>query len=139
IKFALIQPIVFGLVHSQTTAGLVAAMAMHGTRFDNFKEFLNLVLGENIGVDLNTIKRKSASKTIWKEMQEFQQVRNSIVHKGDTVTDSKANEALALAEEVLNQIFPDFLRALGLEIHDGVIFRIGLRNQMSFHPSETGQ
>src|SRR5262249_41521123 len=65
--------------------------------------------------------RTGAAKTLWKEMEEVQRLRNAVVHRGETHVDYAAL-ALATGASLLKEIFPLVLRNLNLHLHDpGVV------------------
>lgn len=57
LKVALLKHVVYGLVHSEATAEIIADLTLRHTRFDFFDSLLLRILGEHGGVDLERYTR----------------------------------------------------------------------------------
>jgi hypothetical protein len=118
VKVVLLQPIVFGLVHNEGLAGFITELATKHTGMERFQNLLTAILAQFGGVDLKSFTRLNSTKTLWKEIDEVQRVRNAAIHRGETVSASAANLAVAVATTLLNEIFPQVLRKLELHLHE---------------------
>lgn len=121
IKSALLKPIVFGLVHSESLAALVADLTVKQVGIDRFRSLLLGILEEYGGIDLSAFHIEGHSKTLWQEMREIQDIRNAIVHRGNLPDTLKT----ALAKEISTMIIGNFLvsviDSLGLDLVQGGI------------------
>ncbi len=117
-KRVLLEPIVFGLVHTEGLASFVTELTTKHTGMDRFKKLLTAILTEFGGVDLMEYKRPDSSKTLWQEIGEIQKARNDLVHEGKNAPDGKPDLAISVAETLLNVIFPQVITKLGLHLHE---------------------
>ncbi len=118
LKVTLLKPVVYGLVHSESIAGIIADLVIRYTSLSKFNDPLFRILSEYGGVDLKSFKRSGSSKPLWEEMQELQQRRNKIIHQADLVSKEEATKAIAIASEILEALFPSVVAKLGLHIHE---------------------
>ena len=123
LKKLILHPVVYGLVHSESTAGLITKLVMGHVSIGRFKKLLFHILDEHVGVDLETFARSSASKTLWKEADSIRDKRNAVVHEAVTVSSDEAQEALEVATYVLESLFPVLLVRLGLVLDDNGLVR----------------
>lgn len=119
LKATLLKPIVYGLVHDESAASLITDLTISHTGMDRYRTLLLHVLKEHGGVDLNTFKRAESGKTLWEELKEVQKIRNSIMHRADKASQEKADLALEVASEILENIFPNVVAQMGFHLHDG--------------------
>jgi hypothetical protein len=119
IKAILLKPVVYGLIHSESTADLITELVTKHAGLDRFKDLLFRVLREHGGVDLGTFRREGASKSLWNEVQELQRRRNAAVHQAAPCGPSESRLAIECGETLLDHIFPTVLDALGLHLDDG--------------------
>jgi hypothetical protein len=117
-KKVLLEPIVFGLVHTEGLATFVTELTTTHTGMDRFKKLLTAILTEFGGVDLMEYKRLDSSKTLWQEIGEIQKARNDLVHEGRNAPNSTPDLAIAVAARLLNDIFPQVMTKLGLHLHE---------------------
>ncbi len=68
-------------------------------------------------VILSTLKRPSSTQTLWQEIKTVQEVRNGVVHRGETVGEEVAKQSIEIADMLLNVVFPDVLSKLDLHTH----------------------
>lgn len=120
LKFVLLKPVVYGLVHSDSAATLITELAVRHTQMDRFKTLLFQILDEHGNIDLHIFKRDGSTVTLWQEIRTVQDRRNSIVHSGGVVSQDQASQAIAIASSILKKIFPAVIKALDLHLHDGV-------------------
>ncbi len=122
LKATLLKPIVYGLVHTESVAALITDLTISHMGMDRYRRLLSHVLQEQGGVDLDSFKRFGSNKTLWEEIKEVQKIRNLIMHKAESTSDTNAKLALGVASEILEAIFPDVIKKIGFHLHDG--FRI---------------
>lgn len=120
LKVALLKPVVHGLVHSVSTAEIVADLTLRHTRFDFFQKLLSQILSKHGGIHLESHTRQAASKSLWLEILEVQKCRDRIVHRAENATREQAEQAIAVAKAILEDLFPAVVSHLGLHLHDGV-------------------
>ena len=116
VKAAHLQPVVYGLVHSESAAGLVTNLVMKQTGIDRFSGLLLQVICEYAGVDLLGLRRMKAEKSLW----DVQDDRNRVLHRGEEVQAEYATRAVAVASAVLEDVFPRLIGGLQLHLHEGV-------------------
>jgi len=119
LKEAFLKPVVHGLVHSESIAGMIAEMVVKKTGFDNFRDLLFHILSEYGGLDLKQYKRSGSPKPLWEEIQEVQKQRHGIMHRAEIVTTQESQKALAVATVVLDELFPSLIKKIGFHLHEG--------------------
>mgnify|MGYP000715793827 CR=1 FL=1 len=122
LKETLLKPIVFGLVHVASSASLVTNLVMSHQSMDRYKDLLLQILRDQGGVDLQSYRRPSSTKTIWEEIKNVQTKRNLILHTAQTASREEAALAVGVASTIMSELFPAVLMRMGLHLHDG--FRI---------------
>lgn len=130
VKTVLLKPIVFGLVHTEGLASFITDLATQHTGMERFQRLLTEILAKFGGVDLKTYKRPESALGLWQEIGEVQKARNAVVHRGESVDDSSAELAVAVAKTLLTDIFPQVLAKFGL--------RLGPRGSRANSPQPTG-
>jgi hypothetical protein len=118
VKSVLLKPIVFGVVHTEALASFIMDLTTEHTGMERFRTLLTEILAQFAGVDLMRYKRCDSAVELWKEIKEVQRVRNAVLHRGESVDDSNAELAIAVAETLLNGIFPQVLAKLNLHLHE---------------------
>jgi hypothetical protein len=121
IKVLLLQPIVFGLVHTEALAELITDLTIQQAGMDRFQALLAEILKQYGGVDLKTFTRSNSTKTLWQEIGDLQKVRNRVIHRGEMPEECQADLGVEVAGTVLRQLFPQVLRKLGLHLHDSLV------------------
>lgn len=121
LKVVLLKPVVHGLVHSEPAAEIIADLTLRHTRFDFFHKLLSQILSEHGGVDLQTYSRVTATKTLLDEIHEVQKCRDRVLHRAENASPKQAEQAIAVAEVILEELFPAVVARLGLHLHDGVL------------------
>ena len=116
LKATVLQPIVYGLVHSAGLAEIIVKYAVSQTGFDRYRDLLSRLYQELASLDLATVARDGASKSLIDECKRVQELRNSIIHKGLSCSTSDADHALAVAGAVFQNIVVPMLWAIGLTV-----------------------
>lgn len=109
IKRAILGPIVFGLVHDESVAGLITDLVITA-RHSDYKNLLFKILEDHGNVNLNTYTREGGLKPLMQEFQDIQKDRNRVIHRADPVEPERAAEAVAVATAVLEELFPRLVR-----------------------------
>lgn len=117
LKIALLKPIVYGLVHSESAAGIITDLAIWHTG-DRFQKILFKILSDHGGVDLSTFQRKEARKKLWEEIQDVHKKRNVILHRGELISHEDAKQSIVVAAAILEDLFPKVIKAIGLSVSD---------------------
>jgi hypothetical protein len=120
LKQALFRPIVYGLVHFEPAAVIIAELSLGHTAIERFKGLLLDILGGYLKLDLRKYVHTGASKPLWEEIKESQEHRNAIIHRGEQRSSAEVDIAIRCASAVVETLFPSVLAALGLHIHGGV-------------------
>lgn len=122
LKESLIKPIVFGLIHSASSASLVTNLVIEHRNMDRYKGLLLQILRDHGGLDLKNYKRSGSNKSILEEIDNVKNKRNKIMHTAEGASHEEAALALGVASTILQQLFPSVIAKMGLHLHDG--FRI---------------
>jgi hypothetical protein len=118
LKLGFIKAIVYGSVHSETAAGIIADMSSAHAGFERLRDLVFQILSE-VNLDLRGYRRANADRILWDEVIEVQKRRNAIVHRAQEGTEEEAQSAIAIASSLLEDIFPAVIRNIGLHLHDG--------------------
>jgi hypothetical protein len=120
LKVVLLKPVVYGLVHSESIAEMIADLVVGSARFDNkFRNLLFGILSEVGSIDLAKYKRPESLRTLWEEIKEIQERRNKIMHRAEIVVEEESHKALSVATTILEELFPLLIKRLGLHLHEG--------------------
>ena len=102
LREVLLKPIAFGMVHDANTASLMVELAVGNQQFS---KLLFRVL-QDYGVDLRTVVRDTGSNTLWAEIKEIANIRNQILHRGQTASKEQAERSLKIASILLYKLYP---------------------------------
>ncbi len=123
LKEAIIKPVVYGLIHSESIAELITKSVIENKGMDKFSRLLFGILSEYGGIDLAQYKRSGASRPLWEEINAEKngilKMRNFIMHRADIVGEEESCKAIAVASIVLDELFPSLIQKLGLHLHEG--------------------
>jgi len=117
LKETLLRPVVYGLVHAESVASLVAELTLRHTGFDRYRDLLFQILSQYGGVDLRDFSREGSHKTLWEEIKEVQSRRNDVLHRAEPASAEDAARSIAVASTVLEVVFPAVVNSLGLHLH----------------------
>lgn len=121
-KIGLLKPIVFGFVHSEAVAESISDTVIKQTGIDRFKALLVTLLKDISHVDIVTYKRAGQQQqSLWDERGKVQTLRNAISHRGTLSSVADCQFAIDVAEAVLNELLPEVLSPLGLNLQNKVI------------------
>jgi hypothetical protein len=119
LKETLLKPIVSGLVHTDSVASLVTNLVVSHQSMDRYRELLLQILREHGGIDLDSHKRPGSKKPVWQEIKEVQSRRNLVVHTAEPATEEHATMALGVAGTIVEELFPNVVKKMGLHLHEG--------------------
>src|ERR1041384_299751 len=116
---ALLKPMIFGFVHSDAVAPMVADIIEDARSVYKFKALLVEIVSRYSSIDLYTFTIPGSTKSLWQSVNEVTTQRNDVLHRGGllTVTREEAEYALAVATTLLETVFPAVLNNLGLHLH----------------------
>lgn len=118
VKSALLKPIVHGLIHDIPTSTLIAELVLGQNGLDRFEKLLFESLNSIAELDLKSFCRPNSEESLWREIKGLQKKRNYLVHRAEMLSSEDADMAIAVACEVLNNILPLVIKAIGLHLHE---------------------
>ncbi len=121
LKVTLLKPIVYGLVHNESLAELIADLAVKKNGFDRVKTLLSRILADFGGIDLMEFKIDGHPKTMWEEITKVQDARNLLIHRAQPVSEENATLAMEVAEMILGTFLSSVLATLRLELRKGAV------------------
>lgn len=121
IKTAVLKPVVYGLVHSEPVATLVSELATGHSGLDRFRQLLEGIVTSQVGTNIDAYMVEPNGRPVLTELADAQKLRNGVVHRGEQVDSSDVDRSLAVAETLLNRVFPDILTGLGLHLHERAV------------------
>ena len=115
---ALLKPMVYGFVHSDTIAPIVADIVESARQVYKFKALLVAIVSEFSGISL-TAATQGSNQSLWDSVDKVRGQRNLVLHASGLlkVSREQAEEALTLAAVLLESVFPAVLKTLGLHLH----------------------
>lgn len=119
LKGVLLKPVVYGLVQSSSTAGLIADLVVQHQAVDRFQPLLFAILKDIAGIDLHSHRRPGSAQPLWSEITTNIKRRNAVVHRCESIQPEETNLAIAVAAEILEVLFPKLVTSVGLHLHDG--------------------
>lgn len=119
IKVALLKPVVYGLVHNESVAELVANLAVKHNGLDRFNTLLARLLREYGQIDFETFTIDGHSKSLWQEFTILQNARNGVLHRAELATPELASLAQDVAVMILGNYLNSVLRGLGMQLVKG--------------------
>jgi hypothetical protein len=118
LKATVLQPIVYGLVHSPSLAEVIVKHAVGQTGFDRYRDLLSRMFQELANLDLTKVARGGAKVALIDESRRVQELRNNIIHKGLSCGHDAADDAIDVAVAVYNEIVVPLLGSLDLTVVD---------------------
>lgn len=110
LRDVLLKPVVYGMVHEESTAESIAMLVIRNSKFTT----LLFDILKKYGVDLEKRKRPTSAKTLWVEINKIKDLRNRVLHRGEKATREDAEISLELAEIIIKDVFPDLRRGIGI-------------------------
>lgn len=121
LKAALLRPVVHGLVHIEGLAELVVTLTLSQSGFRRYEQLLAKLFFELAGIDLKALLRKPGARSLLEEASEVQGLRNTVIHRGQAVSQEQAELAVEIAAQVFNQVLVELLGNLGFTVKKGGI------------------
>jgi len=109
LTYTLLRPIIYGLVHDEFAAELVARVEV---RLDDLPKLLFPIIAKIAKVDLSTYRRHDQRSTLWAEFRRLQVIRNGVVHRAKNVEQEDASTALAVAGAMLTDVVEPVMSAV---------------------------
>jgi hypothetical protein len=119
LKAVVLKPILHGFIHSDSIAPFIVELAFSSSGFGRFQKLLAKIFQDVSNLDLMTHRRKGGTKTLWEEIVEVQKRRDQIMHRAEVATKDEAEQAIAVATAVTEELFPALAKSLGYHLHDG--------------------
>lgn len=124
LKAALLKPVVHGLVHMDGLAEIVVKHAFGQTGFKRYVELLTTLFADLADIDIATVRRPLTQRSLLKECEHLQEIRNKIIHQGAFANSEQAELAELAARAVYELIVQKMLYALGLWVIDGGVIAV---------------
>lgn len=124
LKNALLKPVVYGLVHNESLAEIVMESALSQNSLDRYKKLMAKLLQELPGIDIATFARPRVATPLFTEVSNVQNMRNAIIHKGESIDEAGARHAHAVALAVFS-VVERVLSSIGLKLneHENIVKR----------------
>ncbi len=116
LKATLLKPVVHGLVHSEGLAKIIVEQALGQSGFDRYAKLLERLFTELANLDINTVTRDKAQRSLLRECTELQQLRNGIIHQGGSAAPEQAESARLVSVAVYDLVVIPMLDTLGLKV-----------------------
>lgn len=116
LKATLLQPIVYGLVHNDGLADIIVKHAVGQTGFERYRNLLSRLFQDLANLDIAKIRREGVPVALIDESTHVQNLRNGIVHKGQTCDAAAAENAFDVAVAVFDKIVVAVLWSIGLAV-----------------------
>lgn len=99
LKAAILKPIVYGLVHTESLAELIATQLLNQSGVDRFKDLVFRILDHHIEFEdgICSYCRDGSQTPLWQERQTIHSVRNAILHKAQPSAPAQAHLSLEIA------------------------------------------
>jgi hypothetical protein len=104
LKSVLLKPIVYGLVHTESLAELIATGLTKQTGIDRFKELVFGILDHHIAFDhgITSYCREGSNVPLWKERERIQKFRNKVLHQAKMCSETEAIESVEVTLAFVN-------------------------------------
>ena len=119
LKAVVLKPVVYGLVHNDALAGLVAEHALGQTGFERYRGLLSRIVLDVAQVDVAAVKRPGASISLLEEAADLQRQRNRVLHQGAGCTRDQMEQARAVVSTGFDEIVHPVLLSLGFRLKPG--------------------
>lgn len=116
LKATLLKPVVHGLVHSEGLAEVIVEQALGQAGFDRYTKLLAKLFKELAGLDITTVAREKRFLPLLTECTAQQELRNTIIHRGESATTDQAESARLIAAGVYDLVVVPMIECLGLRV-----------------------
>jgi hypothetical protein len=119
---AILKPMVYGFVHSDTVAPMVVKIVKDTKQVSRFDALIIEIVSKFSGISL-TDATGGSKKSLWEFVKNVGRQRNEVLHgEGlSSVTKEQAEEAIVMATTLFETVFPALLKNLGLHVHSAKI------------------
>lgn len=122
LKVALLKPVVYGLVHNESMAGIVSDLVVRHNGWDRFRDLISRVVTQYGGIDFDNYRIPGHPVTIWQDIDRIQKARNKVMHQGRQADKEVAALAMEVACHVLGIFLSKILNSFSLSVAaDGTI------------------
>ncbi len=115
LKSVLLKPVLFGMVHNESIAGLIVDSSVGQSGFSRYNKLLTALCIHAANIDLESINGMK-NKPILKEAEQIQKIRNKVVHQGYKATSQEMGQAKNIAYLMLTEVVEPVLNNLELVI-----------------------
>jgi hypothetical protein len=109
LTYTLLRPIIYGLVHDEFAAELVARVEV---RLGDLPKLLFPIIAKIAKVDLSTYRRHDQRSTLWQEFRRLQEIRHGVLHRGKNVGQEDASAALAVSRGMFTDVVEPVMSAV---------------------------
>lgn len=104
LKSVLLKPIVYGLVHTESLAELIATGLVKQTGIDRFKELVFGILDHHVAFEGSIKKycRPGCSTALWQERESLQKIRNKVLHQAKECSETDAAQSVEVTLAFVN-------------------------------------
>jgi len=119
----LLKPMVYGLVHNDSIAPVVADIIENARAVYKFRALLIAIVSQFSGIDLTANVPELGNKSFWSLVNDVREQRNAILHRDQLLKVSKedAEKAMAGAAQLLENVLPVILKTIGLHLHGSTV------------------
>jgi hypothetical protein len=118
LKNLILRPMVYGFVHQTYIAQVIADLAVSHMGWDRFRDLLESILRDKLGIDLGKAHISGTSQSLWEEFNRLVKIRNGILHRAEDTTAQEEITGLGIANELACNIFPSLLENFALKIDE---------------------
>lgn len=115
LKSVLLKPVIYGMVHNESIAGLIVDTTIGQSGFTRYNKLLASLCLHAANIDLTEIKGMN-NKPILREAEEVQAIRNKVVHQGYKANEYEMGMAKNIAYLMLTEVVEPVLNNLDLVI-----------------------
>ncbi len=119
-KDVFVRPVVYGLVHNEDAAEMVADLVDAIRQLERLKKLVVYVASEFAGINFFEVRVGQSNTSLWEDITGVREKRNDVLHKGVEATDETARHSIGVAEMLLKEVFPAVIGKLGLHLHEGM-------------------
>jgi hypothetical protein len=117
LKITLLKPVIYGLVHNEAIADLISDLAVKQSGLDRIKPVLTRLFAEYTQINIDKFSIDGHQKTMWEEITLLQNIRNSVVHRGELAKAESAELAQQVVAAILTTLLVSLLNYLGLSLN----------------------
>ena len=116
LKATLLRPVLMGMVHNDAIAELFVNLTLGQSGFKRYTKLLSGLYRSLLNLEIDEIRRESSNTGLLAECSKMQEIRNGIVHKGETCSKEEAEISRLVATATFEQIVKPVLNKIGLNV-----------------------